>query len=169
MPATARRPRKAGIPEPPPVKRHVQAGGLSNYVELYRSAPTERVQLIREGFSAVLLQRTINELGLTQAQTLRMLNFPRSTIRRKLRRNEMLTTEQSERFLGLLRLIGQVEFMINEVGDPRDFDVAKWVAHWLEQPSPALGGKVPAEFMDTIQGQVLISNLVAKMQSGAYA
>ncbi len=33
----------------------------------------------------------------------------------------------------------------------------------------ALGGKRPADLMDTAEGQAIVSNLVARMQSGAYA
>ena len=36
-------------------------------------------------------------------------------------------------------------------------------------PSPALGGDKPADYMDTIEGQRIVSNLLAMMQSGAYA
>ena len=34
---------------------------------------------------------------------------------------------------------------------------------------PALGGERPVELMDTMEGQTLVSNLLAQMQSGAYA
>jgi uncharacterized protein (DUF2384 family) len=59
--------------------------------------------------------------------------------------------------------------LLQQSGDPKGFDAAKWVGQWLEQPSPALDGKRPAEYMDTNEGQHLVSGLIAKMQSGAYS
>lgn len=81
----------------------------------------------------------------------------------------ILASEQSERVVGMAKLVGQVQAMIERSGDPTDFNAAQWVAQWLEQPSQALGGQRPAELMDTVAGQEVVSDLVAKMQSGAYA
>ena len=66
-------------------------------------------------------------------------------------------------------LISQVDDMVRESGDPEGFDAAKWVATWLELPLPALGDRTPASFMDTVEGQKLVSNLVSMAQRGVYA
>ena len=66
-------------------------------------------------------------------------------------------------------LVGQVREMVAESGDPAGFDAALWLARWLQRPLPALGGRRPAEFMDTADGQSLVSTMVARMQTGAYA
>ena len=77
--------------------------------------------------------------------------------------------DDSERALGIARLVGLVEGMVKESGDPTGFDAAQWVAQWLEEPMAALGGKRPADLMDTAEGQAIVSNLISRMQSGAYA
>lgn len=59
--------------------------------------------------------------------------------------------------------------MVSESGDPEGFDAAHWVSDWLNTPLPALGGHHPATYMDTAEGQKLVSNLLAMVQSGAYA
>ena len=142
---------------------------VSVYAEIYLAAPFKRVEIIKKGISVFVLHQTIKEMGLTNEQTFQMLNFPRSTVGRKMAAKKTLTTEQSERFIGLQRLIGQVELMVQQSGTAVGFDAAKWAAHWLKQPSAALGGKQPADFMDTVQGQAIVSDLLAQMQSGAYA
>lgn len=159
-PVSAKTPRK---------RPSVKASPASVYAKVYLAAPVLRVELIRKGVSVVTLHQTIKEMGLTNEQTFQMLKLPRSTIGKKMAAKKTLTTEQSERFIGLQRLIGQVELMVQQSGAPTGFDAAKWVAQWLEQPSAALGGKRPADFMDTVQGQVIVSDLLAQMQSGAYA
>jgi len=81
----------------------------------------------------------------------------------------MAVTNQSERVIGLAKLVGQVETMVRESGDPTGFDAARWVSAWLNQPNPALGGRRPIELMGTVTGQEVVSGLLARMQSGAYA
>jgi len=101
----------------------------------------------------------------------RILHLSPATVNRKAQRNEELSAEDGERVLGVTTLIGQVEEMLRNSGDPdqvRGFDAAKWVARWLDEPIPALGGQCPGDYMDTIEGQRVISNLLATMQSGAY-
>lgn len=81
----------------------------------------------------------------------------------------MLNQDESERVLGIARLVGQVDNMVRESGNPEGFNAATWVAKWLDRPQPALGGMRPAELMDTADGRGIVSDLIARMQSGAYA
>ena len=84
-------------------------------------------------------------------------------------KGETLSQDESERALGIARLVGEVQKVVSESGNPEGFDAARWTADWLEEPNEALGGRPPGEFMDTADGRDLVSGLVAKMQSGAYA
>lgn len=69
----------------------------------------------------------------------------------------------------LAKLVDQVQAMVEESRRPAGFNAAEWIARWLEQPLPTLGGRWPDELMETPDGQVLISSLVARFQTGAYA
>lgn len=81
----------------------------------------------------------------------------------------MVAPEQGERVVALAKMIGQVQTMVAESGDPEGFDAAQWLASWLERSVPALGGRCPGEYMDTAEGRELLSQLLAMTQSGAYA
>jgi uncharacterized protein (DUF2384 family) len=81
----------------------------------------------------------------------------------------ILAGEESARAAGFARLVGQVEAMVLESGDPAGLDAAAWVARWLMEPLPAFGGVRPADLMDTVEGRALVSLRLAKMRSGAYA
>lgn len=140
-----------------------------DYGWLYRCAPTERIRLIRKGMPAQVFVRMSNDMGVTKERLFKTLHFSSATMKRKLANNQALPQEWSERMLGLQKLIGQVEVMIEESGRPEGFNAARWVADWLEQPAVALAGARPAEFMDTVEGQEMIADLLAKLQSGAYA
>ena len=71
--------------------------------------------------------------------------------------------------LGLAKLVGQLEAMVEESGDPEGFDALGWLSDWLREPLPALGGNRPIGFLDTMEGQAVVSQALAQMQSGAYA
>ena len=71
--------------------------------------------------------------------------------------------------IGIARLVGQAQSMVQESEGSQDFDGAKWVSAWLDRPLPALGGKHPGEFMDTAIGRSLVADLLAQQQSSAYA
>jgi putative toxin-antitoxin system antitoxin component (TIGR02293 family) len=143
-----------------------------DFREVFRSAPTARIDLIRNGVPADDFKHYVAGLGVPQERVYRMLKIPTATVNRKAALHEALTPEESAKVVGMAKLIGQVETMLAESGDPAeiaDFDAGKWLTDWMERPLPALGGSRPAEYMDTIEGQEMISRILAMMQSGAYA
>lgn len=141
----------------------------SIFAKMYQATPLERIVLIRKGIAPEVLVRTGEEMGIAKEKMLTLLDFTRATVNRRIKTKETLPTEYSERIIGLQKLIGQVEIMVSESGDPSGFNAAHWIADWLERPVAALNNAKPSDFMDTIEGQELVSSLLAKMQSGAYA
>lgn len=143
-----------------------------NFRELYHATPVDRIDLIRSGVNAADFKNFVSRLDIQQEKVFTMLDIATATVNRKASRNESLSREDSEKIVGMAKLFGQVEAMLEESGDPdlmRDFDAARWLTHWMEEPIPALGGATPADYMDTIEGQEMISRLLATMQTGAYA
>lgn len=140
-----------------------------DYKELYLAQPVTRIDLIKKGLPAIYPMELSRSMGISKELIFETLQLPRSTVDKKAAQKGTLPREQAERVLGLGRLIGQVKVMVTQSGNPEGFDAARWVAHWMAEPLPALGGKAPAEYMDTVEGQAMISNLIAKMQSGAVA
>lgn len=148
------------------------SGGRSRkveYAEVFKADPMVRIQAIKKGIPAAYVVRVANDLHVTQEQLTRSLGLPFSTISRKVRSGQNLTTDQAERLVGLSRLVGQVQTMVEQSGDPAGFDAAEWVGKWIARPNPALGGQRPVEFMDTAEGQDIVGGLLAKMSSGAAA
>lgn len=141
----------------------------SPYTQAFRASPSERIGIIRQGIPAQALIDLVEDTGMTKELVITTLHFPRATINRRISKQEALPAECTERFLGIQKMIGQVEVMMAESGAVADFNAARWVGEWIEQPSPALGGATPAQYMDTIEGQEMIAALLARMQSGAYA
>lgn len=142
---------------------------LGDFVTAYRTDAVERIRLVRQGIPASAVEIMAKRMDMPKERLVVTLGLARATVDRKARENKSLSKDDSSRLLGMARLVGQVEAMVEESGNPTGFNAAEWVARWLEQPLPALGGQRPGELMDTPDGQGLVSGLIARMQSGAYA
>lgn len=135
--------------------------------KLYRLAPHDRIVALRAGVPARHIDALAARMKISKEKLIDTLRLSRAD--RKPSSEQMLSQDESERVLGMEYLIGQVHTMIEESGDPEGFDAAQWLGQWMFMHVPALGGKTPASFMDSIEGQKLISNLLAMTQSGVYA
>ena len=143
--------------------------GSQALADLYTMSPFDRVGLVKRGIPAQTVVRIANFTGQPKERVMKLLGLPRSTVDRKARSNQALPIDQGERVLGLLKLVGQVQVMIEQSGDPKDFDAARWVSSWLGRPSPALGNRAPGELMDTAEGQQVVANILASARSGVFA
>ncbi|HTU54327.1 MAG TPA: antitoxin Xre/MbcA/ParS toxin-binding domain-containing protein [Acetobacteraceae bacterium] len=148
-------------------KTKYEAPELS-YLKVYRASPLERISWIKEGIPAAEAKRLFVDLPIGQGVGFKALNLPVATVNKKAKRGDLLSREESERVVGFARLVGQVEAMIQESGNPIDFDARAWMARWLAEPLPAFGGARPADLIDTMEGQSLVSSALAMLQSGAY-
>ncbi|MDQ2801462.1 MAG: DUF2384 domain-containing protein [Pseudomonadota bacterium] len=140
-----------------------------SYVTVYRASPLERIDMIRRGIPASEAKRIFAELLIGQGAGFKALNLSTATVNKKAKHGDTLSPEESERIIGFAKLVGQLEAMIQDSGDPTNFDARAWMARWLTEPLPAFGGARPADLVDTMEGQGLVSAALAKVQSGAYA
>lgn len=140
-----------------------------SYLAVFRALPLERIAMIKRGVRAIDLQHVIADLAITQGTALKALNLSQATVNKKAKQGQTLSPDESERVIGLARLVGQLEAMVQESGNAEGFDAAAWMSRWLNEPLPALGGARPIELMDTMEGQGVVSSMLARMQSGAYA
>lgn len=137
--------------------------------QLYRLDPQGRIGVIRQGIPAAVIGNLSLRMGMSKESLLSSLGLSRATISRKEKDATVLSKDESERVLGVETLIGMVQTMVEQSGDPTGFDAARWVAEWLTKPLPALAGETPASYMDTFEGQKLVAELLSMSQSGAYA
>ena len=159
-------PRSAMRTGPLSVRR--QAAALS-YLDLYLASPLERIAMIKRGIPAAEAKRLLADLAIGQGAGLKALNLSTATVNKKAKHGETLSPGESERVIGCAKLVGQLEAMIEESGGSARFDAVAWMARWLREPLPAFGGARPADLMDTMEGQGLVSSALAKLQSGVYA
>ena len=155
------------------VKRRTRPAGVVPksfpYIDIYRASGVDRIRLVKAGVSAITTKRMILDLRLDQQVLFKALNLKTATVNRKAARNEVLSPDESERVLGIAKLVGQLENMIEESGDASGFDALAWLSRWLRAPLPAFAGVRPIDQLDTMEGQALVSQALAQIQSGAYA
>jgi putative toxin-antitoxin system antitoxin component (TIGR02293 family) len=148
----------------------VVGGALTtDFLHAFRADAMERVRIVKGGVPAGVIDTMAKRMGMPKEKLIVTLGLARATIDRKARDSKPLSPDEGSKVLGMARLVGQVQAMVEESGEPAGFDAAGWLASWLDRPLSALGGQRPAELMDTAEGQGLVSQLVARMQSGAYS
>ena len=151
------------------VKLQRTRSGKTSFLRFFEADPLSRVGAIKRGIRPEFVDEVAAEMQLPKERLLGALGLSVATVNRKKKDATPLSKDESERLLGIARLVGQVEAMVQQSGDPTGFNAPSWLARWLEEPLPALGGHAPAELMDTAEGQAIVSNLLARSQSGAYA
>jgi len=154
---------RASFPVTPP------ALVTTDFLEAFQADAMERVRIVKRGVPAGVVDAIAKRMGVPKEKLIGTLGLARATIDRKARDRKPLSPDEGSKVLGMARLVGQVQAMVEESGEPAGFDAAGWLASWLDRPLSALGGQRPAELMDTAEGQGLVSQLVARMQSGAYS
>ena len=150
-------------------RENLLIAGLKNYADVFAAPPQDRVSVIKKGVPARFVVTITQSMGTSKDRFLRMLRLPRATIDRKISKNAALTQDEGQRVIGMAKLVGLVETMAKQSGTAAGFDAAKWLAKWLNEELPALGGRKPAEFLDTAEGQELVSILLQRMQSATYS
>ncbi len=139
------------------------------FLGVFDLEPMHRVQMIKRGLPASVPGDVAQRMGISKERLFATLGLPRATVERKLRQQQALSPDESARVLGMARLVGQVQRMVEESGQPEGFDAAAWVARWIDRPVPALGGLKPAELLDTAEGQAIVANVLSRAQTGAYS
>lgn len=149
--------------------RPAKGSPIFDYRAVYDAAPTDRIGVIKKGVPARKAKQFFTCFHFDQKIMFDALNLKTATVNKKAVKDEALSIEDSERVIGLVKLVGQVQTMVEESGDPEGFDAHEWLSAWLRHPLPAYGGVKPIEYLDTMEGQAMISRTLAQMQAGVYA
>lgn len=152
-----------------PASRRGRPAASLSYLDIYRAEPLQRIEIVKQGVPAAQAKQIISDLDISVAAASKALHVPVATLNRKAKNKEVLAQDESERFIGLARLIGQVQAMVEAAGGAEGFDAKAWTSWWLQEPLPAFGGVRPVDLMDTMEGQALVSDTLGRIQSGVYA
>lgn len=142
----------------------------TSYAALYRetlACLSERIRYV--AVPAKTVHRLADDLHVDTGFLIEALGLSRRVISLMVRENRALNSGQVERIVGMQRLIGQVQAMVDESGVSEGFEAGPWFGKWIVQPLPALGGRPPAEYLGDGAGRAWISQLLKQIQAGTFA
>lgn len=145
--------------------------GLRRYVDtLTHATPLQRMQFEREGIAGSLLKAMAAEMQIPTMRFYNMIGVPKATAEQKIAKNQPISGAGGHAALGVARLLGMVSEMLAHSTAPaaENFDAAKWLGQWIEHPQPALGGKKPADMLDTPTGFEVVTRTLGAIESGAF-
>lgn len=176
------RPPAAARPQPPGEEQRLlrsvygasqgsPQGTLDDYVSGFRRAsPLARIEAERAGVSGSLLKGLAKSMGVSNTRMFEVIGVPKATAEKRAANNTAVTGAPGQAALGVVRLLGIAKAMAENSDAPeaRDFDTAKWLGEWIERPQASLGGRKPAEMLDTPTGVETVVKLLGAIESGVY-
>lgn len=98
-----------------------------------------------------------------------LVGVSETTFRRKEREKEPLPEVAGHRVMSFLRIVATLRKILEESGDPEEvaeFDLETWVREWMDESTPALGDRTPAEMLRNPEGQRAVEELLERMRGG---
>lgn len=134
------------------------------------ATPDQRMHAEREGVPGVLVKDLAKRMGLANVRMFEVIGIPRATAEKKTSAKTPIAGAPGQAALGMVRLLGLAKEIVANSDSPaaKNFDTAKWFGHWIELPQPALGGRKPADLIDTPTGVETVARLLGSLESGAY-
>ena len=135
-----------------------------------RATPMELVLTERAGVHARLIKDLARHLDIPASRLFAILGVAKATAEKKVAADEIIAGQGGQAVIGMVRLLGIAQDMAagSTADEAKDFDAAKWLGRWIDLPQPSLGGRKPAELLDTPTGVEIVARLLGAIESGAY-
>ena len=153
-----------------PLRYKRKAGVTSFVTRIHGAEPLQLIATERDGVASVFVKDLASELRIPSQRMFAILGVPKATAEKKIAAGELLAGSGGRAALGIARLLGMAQAMVDgsTAAAAADFDTGRWLGEWLERPQPALGGRKPAELVDTPTGLAVVTRLLGAIESGAY-
>ena len=127
---------------------------------------------VEAGVPTYLVNVIAGTMGEPIAAVMDLIGVSETTFRRKEEAGEPLPEAAGHRVMGLLRVVATLRKLLEQSGDAeqlKNFDLEGWVAQWMREALPELGGKTPAEMLRNPEGQRAIEEVLERMRGGLAA
>jgi putative toxin-antitoxin system antitoxin component (TIGR02293 family) len=122
-------------------------------------APTQIIELIRNGLPAQAVDYVAALLSLSRAAFLDAVKIPASTVERRLRSGELLTSDESDRVSRVAKVLRRA---VEVLGDEAQGKA------WMVDSISSLGGRTPLSLLDTMEGYDLVTATLSRVEYGVY-
>jgi putative toxin-antitoxin system antitoxin component (TIGR02293 family) len=135
-----------------------------------KATPMQIIDLERSGVQGTLIKDMSRRMEMPSSRLFTILGIPKATAEKKAAAGELVKGSGGQAAVGMMRLLCMAEEIVanSTASQARGFDSAKWLGQWIERPQPALGGRKPADLIDTPTGVELVARLLGALESGAY-
>ncbi len=136
------------------------------------SPMTASYAAVEAGVPTYLVNVIAGTMGEPIAAVMDLIGVSETTFRRKEEAREPLPEAAGHRVMGFLRVIATLRKLLDESGDPeqlKDFDLEAWVARWVREELPELGGNTPAQMLRNPEGQRAVEQVLERMRGGLVA
>lgn len=113
-------------------------------------------KMVREGLSPVVIGNLSEQLDMSTARTLRVVNLSKQTFARRQKAGK-LTPEESDRVWRVADLVARANRLLGD---------EEAAAEWLRTPAPALDGETPLERATTEIGARDVEHLIGRLEHG---
>lgn len=145
--------------------------GVDEYARQVASAsPVQIVELERGGVIGSLIKDLSKRMGIPSSRIFTILGIPKATAEMKAALGKVVKGRGGQAAIGMVRLLGIAQEIVanSTASNARGFDAAKWLGQWIERPQPSLGGRKPADLLDTPTGVEVVARLLGSIESGAF-
>ena len=134
------------------VKEEFQRPVAIKGTQLYLLDPQERIAVIRQGIDASMIGNLSLRMGMSKENLLSSLGLSRATISRKEKDATLLSKDESERVLGVETLIGMVQTMVEQSGDPSRLRRRALGVELAVQTAAGAGRRDPGQLHGHVRG-----------------
>lgn len=150
---------------------HQKKIGVDEYVRLLsRATPMQIVEIERAGVIGSFIKDLSRRMEIPSTRIFKLFRIPKATAEKKAAAGEMIAGSAGQAAIGMVKLLGIAQKIVDNstADEAKGFNAAKWLGQWIERPQPALGGRKPAELLDTPTGVGMVARLLGSIESGSY-
>ncbi len=145
--------------------------GVDAYLkQVHNATPMQIIEIERAGVAGAFITDLSSRMDIPSSRVFTMLRIPKATAARKMAEGAIIDGRAGQAAVGMVKLLGMAQDIVRDstAKQAKDFDSVKWLGLWIEQPQPSLGGRKPADLLDTPTGIEMVARVLGSIQSGAY-
>jgi len=147
------------------------AKGVDDYVRRVAGAtPMQMVEIERQGVLGSFIKDLSRRMAIPSSRIFTILGVPKATAEKKAAAGERVAGRGGQAAIGMVKLLGIAQEIVanSTAAAAQGFDATRWLGQWIERPQPALGGRKPADLLDTPTGLEVVARLLGSIESGAF-
>ena len=151
--------------------RYTKKIGVDAFVrQLSAAAPLQSVKLEQIGVAGFFVKDLSERMGVPKTRMFKIIGMPKATAEKKAAAGTQVAGSAGHALIAMAKLLGiaQEILSISTADTANGFDTAKWLGRWIEGSQPALGGRSPAELLNSPTGFTVVARLLGAVASGSY-